>query len=294
MGRLRTLLHNMKYLTKASIEDIQWNEIECIKQGIVFGSLLLPRQEKKLDILNAEESLAMILDTPKSFYRFGDGEIDIILGGAAGHQQYDEKLAKILLEALTTERDDVYVGINYEFFNFDLWNTNEFSNRFYILDGKKYRDFFTEKCHEKKTYFDAGFTQRYFYMSLAMKDRWYKNIRKLFQGKKVTVFMGEAPFKKLKYNVFDSADKVKYIYGPSKDAFFRYDELLNQARSVPKDELLCFVLGPTSKALVYELSKEGYLAYDIGHLPKDYDSYMRKIDINYENNMNFYLEDYKY
>ena len=52
-----------------------------------------------------------------------------------------------------------------------------------------------------------------------------------------------------------------------------------------------FILGPCSKVLVYMLSREGRLAFDIGHLAKDYDFYMKGYERNSKNIREFYRPD---
>lgn len=45
------------------------------------------------------------------------------------------------------------------------------------------------------------------------------------------------------------------------------------------DKILVFALGPAGKAIVYELWQSGYRVLDLGHIIKDYDTYMRKSDL---------------
>ena len=44
--------------------------------------------------------------------------------------------------------------------------------------------------------------------------------------------------------------------------------------TVPKDYLLCLILGQTATAMVPDLTDLGYMAWDVGHMAKDYDAYM--------------------
>ena len=58
-----------------------------------------------------------------------------------------------------------------------------------------------------------------------------------------------------------------------------------------KDHILCFVLGPTATVLTYELSQQGYIAYDIGHMAKDYNAFMNKEPRTPENSAKFFAPD---
>ena len=55
------------------------------------------------------------------------------------------------------------------------------------------------------------------------------------------------------------------------------DEILKKVLETDKKRIICIILGPTAKVLVYDLYKNGRTAWDIGHYLKDYDAYMRKI-----------------
>ena len=109
-------------------------------------------------------------------------------------------------------------------------------------------------------------------------DAYYSKIKELFRDKKIVVFSGIGVLDKLEYDVFEYAKTKEYVFGPRINAFDKYDALLEQARLVHREKIIVFILGPCSKVLVNELSKDGYMAWDLGHLAKDYDMYMRGIE----------------
>lgn len=84
-------------------------------------------------------------------------------------------------------------------------------------------------------------------------------------------------FKNIKYNVFDNAVAINYVYGPNKGAFEKFEELKNKMFEVPKDNILIFALGPCGKMLAYEAYKKGYRVLDMGHLIKNYDFYKKSL-----------------
>lgn len=292
-SRMRILLHNLKFLSNYRIEDIMWTEIEQIKKAIQYSNILTHPRNIKIKILNSEETIDKLMTDPKSFYRYGDGEIEIMLGGAAGTQSYDPDLARLLREALADASIDAYIGIGYDYFCFDIWNNTEFSNRFYLEKGDKYREFYIQNCNEQITYIDTGFSQRYFNLNKEELENWFNKLKSLFKKKRITLFMGEAAYNNLDYYVFEDAEAIEFIPCKSKDAFLDYDKILTLARSRPKNEIICLAIGATAKVVAYTLTKEGYLCYDIGHMPKDYDSYRKGIEVNSKNALNFYQEDYK-
>ena len=61
--------------------------------------------------------------------------------------------------------------------------------------------------------------------------------------------------------------------------------------NIPKDYLICIILGMTAKVLVAELTDMGYMAWDVGHLAKDYDVFMRKVEKTEDNRAEFWKPD---
>lgn len=293
MGKIRKLLHNIKYLSQKNIEEIYWESIQNEKIAIRYGGLLQESINDNLHILNSEDSLQQILSKPKSFYRFGDGEIEIMLGGNAGTQMYNPKLSKGLMDAFLDIDADAYIGIGYDYFNFNIWNGNDFQNKFYLFSSEKYRNFYLKYCEKNYTYIDTGFTQRYFTLPIEKRIEWFADLKALFKEKNVVLFMGEQAYKNLNYYIFDEANEVNVNFCPSKNAYDKYDDIVEKVRGYSKDTLICMAIGATSKVLAYQLTKEGYLVYDIGHMLKDYDSYKKEIIVNHENAEMFYKEDYK-
>lgn len=293
VAKMRFLYHNIKLLSQMRLEEFYWDNTEYIKTAILYGNLLSPAQINRLKILNSIDTLNLLLESPKSFYRFGDGEILLMSGGNAGTQKNDSVLAEKLYNALTDTSVNAYIGIGYDYFDFNLWSESEFSNRFYLMGAKEYRQFYMENCENDYTYIDTGFSQRYFLMDLEEAENWFKKLKLLFKGHSVTLFMGEQAYNSLNYYVFDEAEEIKVEFCPSRNAFDHYNELMERARRLPHTELICLAIGATAKVMAYELTQEGYLVFDIGHMPKDYDSYMKKISRNRKNAEEFYLEDYR-
>ena len=120
---------------------------------------------------------------------------------------------------------------------------------------------------------------------------YYSKIKELFRNRDLVIFAGEGVLSSLDYDVFEYARSKEYVYGPSRNAFSQYDEIYEKACAYGKNKVLCFILGPASKALVCNLSKEGYLAWDIGHLAKDYDCFCKKQAKTAENVAAFFAPD---
>ena len=89
----------------------------------------------------------------------------------------------------------------------------------------------------------------------------------------------------------DDCASIEYLEAPSKNAFSSYDDILERALKTPKDSLVCIVLGPTAKPLAYDLYKNGYQAWDIGHFIKDYDAYCKRSDRDEKSIADFFKPD---
>ena len=290
-----TLLKNIKFLLSHNIkEEFRNQKYDMFLNFEDYCDFEMKEnqieEENRLHILNYEETIITLLSCPKSFCRFGDGEIEIMQGKSIPFQKYDKRLADIMLTILSDFETDMYVGINYNYFHSSKM-LNDYNRKFYLLDARKYRHFLLDNCTSKRTYIAAAFNQLYMVSNELDYDAYYNKIRLLFKNRNLAIFVGKGILSKYKYDVFDTCNSKVIIEGPSKDSFTEYDKLLQQAKSYEKDTILCFILGPTSKALVYELTKLGYTAWDIGHLAKDYDMYMNRQEKDAKAVSDFYKPD---
>ena len=290
------LLKNVKYLITKDLYD---NELEMryyLTEKII-EDLYYEYEENKnliknLNVLDEYETVELLLKNPKSFCRFGDGEIKLIQGIDQGFQNYNKELADRLISLLSTKQNDIYIGINRAYFHSPLvWN--ERNKKFYRLYGTEFRRFFIKICPPENTYIDAGFLGAYYRFGDDYNyERHYENMLKLFENKKIAVVCGEGILEKLSYDVFErSIDKI-IIHGPVRNAYDKYDKILKKImHTVPKDYTICLILGMTAKVLVGDLTKEGYLAWDVGHLAQDYNVYKLGLEKNEKNMNDFWAPD---
>jgi hypothetical protein len=65
---------------------------------------------------------------------------------------------------------------------------------------------------------------------------------------------------------FKEARTVGYIQTPESNAFSRYDDILADIEAKKTADTVIFMAcGPAGKAMIYDLSKKGILAHDIGY-----------------------------
>lgn len=282
---IKTLLKNIRFLCKKNLNNLSYETLLKVEEMIEYGELTCANNIP--NILDYSETLDLLLKEPKSFCRIGDGEINIIVGQSIPFQKYDKRLADYLKKIIEYDINECYVGINYNYFH-SIKNLNDFNKRFYLLNITKYRKYLLEHCDMKKTYISAAFNQVYMIFESFDYEQHYKKMIEMIKDKHIVIFCGKNVFNEINYNIFDFADSVEYIECASRNSFEQFDDILRKCKTIPKEKILAFILGPTSKALVFELSKCGYVAWDIGHLAKDYDYYMKNIERNPENINKFF------
>ena len=160
------------------------------------------------------------------------------------------------------------------------------------MKGKEIRAGFLQNCNRKRLYLASTFTFPYMATGDAdlLKRRIEQN-KELFRNRKLVIFSGKTVFDKIRHNVFEYAESRQHIFCKSRNAWSQYKEILETARKFPKDTTLCFILGPTATVAAWDLAHEGYTAFDIGHIAKDYNAYMEKMEKNSKTNAEFFAPD---
>lgn len=270
---------NLKYLLKYDLLDEKYKIKDETIEDCIYEFEELSRSLIKLDVKNETDTIELLLKNPKSFARYGDGEVSLMRGEDSAFQKYDPELAKKMKEILVRKRDNLYVGLNSSYFQ----SPTKYSNRnrkFYRLYGTSYRRYFNEVCDPDNTYLDACCFGGYFRQGSQFDiDTHFLNVRNLFKDKKLTIVCGEGILDSLEYDLFGLASDKRIMNAPRKNAFSDYNNILKSIiSSTPKDNLICLILGMTATVLSADLANEGYVAWDIGHAAKDFDAYMKKVE----------------
>ena len=206
--------------------------------------------------------------------RFGDGELELIMGRAALFQEPSKELTFRLLEVLSSQNKDVMIGIPSE-----LYYTKELRLKKKQLWEKwkpKYLPLLNKYLKKKQKYCPTYVS--HFVAKIADKkaiDDYFEKIRMIWDNKNVHLIYGKGIFHSFKYNIFDNVKSIIYQTAPNVDAFKEYDNILMEASKVDKNKLVIIVLGPTATILAYDLALKGYQALDMGHIAKAYDRHKR-------------------
>ena len=102
--RIINLLKNIKFLSEQPL----YQEFDSRMYETLLHAEDMYKYERwgeqedinTLDILNYSDTLDLLTNSPASFCRLGDGEINLIQGKSIPFQEYDEKLADILFDIL--------------------------------------------------------------------------------------------------------------------------------------------------------------------------------------------------
>lgn len=211
----------------------------------------------------------------KSIARFGDGEFDLINGEKEGFQESDKRLGECLNEVLKTNDERLLVGIP-DIFENRLKFTPRAENHW-----KWYKiyhiDLLIQLLGNKKKYANSLISR--FYSDFEEFDtvRILNMYRKIWEDKETYIIEGDKTRIGVGNDLLSNATSIKRIIAPSKNAFYKYHEILDVASEIiPKGAIVILALGPTATLLAKDLCLLGYQALDLGHIDIQYEYYTRK------------------
>lgn len=235
---------------------------------------------KKLEdirVLPILESLEFIQENNASVVRFGDGEIDLILGHSIPYQAYDKELAGALKTILQMpSNEQLLVCLPDVFQNLERYNNN--ARYFWSKHFEQYHAFYEEECQSE--WYGSTFLSRP-YIDLVDKsrsDRYFAAIKKLWSDRDILIVEGETSRSGMGNDLFEQANSVSRIICPSKNAFSSYDRIISSILRHAEGRLVILMLGPTAKLLSYDLTKRGYQAIDLGHIDSEYEWFQMKAE----------------
>lgn len=207
------------------------------------------------------QGLANKIKDGKSFIRFGDGEVHILNGGKIHYQTYDKRLSDIFKESIQTYTNNspYIIGLPY-FINMTNAELRKIGQ---LRTWMPFKAMYTILFPKMEVYADAHF----FYY-----DKFFeKYIEEYMFDKCIIVVTKETTIASLKSNRKIPFTIDSHIIAPEFNSFAKYDYLLHEVKETVKNNsnankkaVVLVAVGPASKALVYELSKEGIQAIDIG------------------------------
>lgn len=258
---------------KKVIEKLRYFYYKYIKIPLAY------RETKHLKIANTIDSINYIIEHRCSVSRYGDGEFDVMRGGARGFQKYDKELSKKLEEVLHSDLHNHIICLSY--FIKDRRNLIPFVKDFwgfYVAMNKKS---LLNILSFDKQYYDTQISR--FYHAYKDKSNCKTTVRllkKIWEGRDVLLVEGELTRSGVGNDLYSGAKSLKRILCPSENAFSKYNEIFETIKdNANKDTLILIALGMTATVLAYDLAKEGLQAIDIGHLDIEYEWMKQGVDV---------------
>lgn len=225
-------------------------------------------------IHSGEEAVSRIVNEKCSMIRFGDGEFEIMAGNdRVNFQKYDGDLASRLKEVIQTEQENILIGIADNYGNLDLYSEE-------IADG--IRGYMTEEVRARhlsllrldKVYYNAYLFKCYYpYKDKSGTVGRVAFVKRIWQDRDVILIEGAQTRTGQGNDLFDNVKSIRRILCPTQNAYAKYEEILDTAKALIKDELVLCVLGPAGKVLAYDLINCGHQVVDIGQIDMDYEWY---------------------
>lgn len=217
------------------------------------------------DVLSPEETFELACQK-LSFSRIGDGEFNNIIGSRNSFNSANPELAlrlKEICESGSTE--SCLVCLN----NYKLPKEHP-AYKWFVHHGTRYLEKVLEivKFRPEK-YGDAYFLLRISVQNKRLSQDGLQKIKKLWQGKKVLfVCNSESPIVQDELNLFNNIAEKEYLYVPDKNAFDNYAQILTKIKKYDTSWLFYMEAGATASVLAWDLSKDGYHAFDMGDFYK--------------------------
>lgn len=266
---LHTLQANVRFLARHDITYLPFERVNPM-----LDVLKMELDGSFPSITDAEETLDRLLHSQASLSRFGDGEFLLLDGRPNLFQRADARLKQKLADVLTTDNSSLLVGLPQGLFA-PTPETPEHVRHY----GRSFLAFHRQAIfpylQSGRRYDNASVTLPGFHFSPSSMETYFERFRSLWDGRHVVLIAGSDSSIICDHSLFDEAERVSMVAAPRRNAFDRYDELMERALSFPDDALFVLCLGSTATVMAHDLSCEGRRALDLGHLPKAYDHFKR-------------------
>ena len=256
LRRLHGFIHELVH-KKENMQNMRMNVIH-------------KQQKCAIKVLDIDDTLDE-LEKGKSMSRFGDGEMEIILGNDIGFQKRDLVLGKRLAEILLAEPDDrillcvpdALVTLN---------NLTDTSIEHWVQNMTQHHDDWMKYLKTDYAYGNTNVTRCYMrYLDKKNSINWFKRLQNLWTGENVVLVEGFETRVGIGNDMLDNAKSIKRILCPSENAFDKYNDIKEYIiNNISKDDLILIALGPTATLLSWDLVKNGYRTLDIGHCDIEY------------------------
>ena len=166
-----------------------------------------------------------------------------------GFQKGNVLLAQRLKEVLTSHEEGHLVCISDTFEN--IYRYNRKARRFWRTHFFLYGSWWDRLLLPDRLYYNTFITRPY--MDFASKEdcpRWFHQMKAIWKDRDVVFIEGEKSRLGVGNDLFDNVKSIRRILCPPRDAFDRYEEILNEAQKLEKTALFLIALGPTARRIL--------------------------------------------
>ncbi|SHI16920.1 glycosyltransferase, SP_1767 family [Butyrivibrio fibrisolvens DSM 3071] len=240
-------------------------------------------------IIDVDKTIDILIGEEKSLTRFGDGEFEMMFGrNRPRFQVLDKKLGNRLCEALQKSLPNLMIAIADNYGDLSKY-TDEAADAIRHYMSPEVRKNHMSLLDMHRCYYDAYLSRPYYIYrdkSFGVIKRKFDHIKEIWSGKDVLIVEGEHTRFGVSNDLMDGATSVVRLLVPDKNAFSKYDAIIEATKKYGYKRLIICVIGPTATILVFDLAKMGYRAIDIGQLDTEYEWFLReakdKCDVSYK------------
>lgn len=232
---------------------------------------------KKVNMLNEQKMIEMIIKNKVSISRFGDGEFNRLLNiNNNSYQELDENLSLRLKEILISDDKRILLCLPQAFYNMRIL-TNEskmFWQRYIDKNWKLIKPY----ININRKYGNAHISRPYMPYKDKNKEiisKKFSDLKKIWENKNLIIVEGSQTLLGINNDLFENSKSIKRIIVPSTHAFRKYDSILSECIKNDKNVMFLLAIGPTATVLAYDLAMKNYQAIDIGHIDIEYEWFIR-------------------
>lgn len=232
-------------------------------------------------IISAEETIDILIKEKKSLVRYGDGEFEVMRNHSRHKfQNANAELADRLKEILGNDNADILVAIADNYGDLSSYTDYAANGIRYYLSPNVRKDHMA-LLDMNRVYYDAYLSRPYIMYRDKTQDRMkekFDKIKSIWRDQRVLMIEGTHTRFGVGNDLFDETREVVRILAPDKNAYDRYDDILEMAKRYAQDRLTLITLGPTATVLAHDLACLGYWAIDIGQVDTEYEWFLRGVD----------------
>lgn len=235
----------------------------------------VPAKKSKADgwnfvVKDIAASLDFILEHQSSVARYGDGEMDIMMGHSIPYQDYDEHLAQELKEIVARQSDErLLVCLSDVFERLERYRPETIA--FWQGHLEHYKEAYRDLC--KADWYGSTFISRPYMDQLdkSVSVGYFDKLKKIWDNRDILIVEGATSRSGVGNDLFVGAKSIQRVICPSRNAYQKRESIQEAVEKYGKDKLILLMLGPTAKVIAYNLSQKGYQAIDIGHIDSEYE-----------------------